>query len=141
MTSRRVRSGVQRLVAVLDPFRSSKVYVRKDVVLWPSRAGRLGQSVSHIVTHGAPEVPFDLPDLLDVHDDGNNDQEMPDLAQAMEQEFFHATEDAEPEEAKRDPVSICSFSVGLSSEYDTSGSPSPGLAAISSSICRRIPGS
>ena len=143
MTSKRVRSDkvstVRKLVAVRDPLRSTKVYVRKDVVLRPSCAGRLGQSVSHIFTCGAPEVPLNSPDLRDIPHDGNDEQEMLDLAQAMEQEFFHAAEDAEPKEAKRDPVSICSFSVSLGAKYDISGSSSPGLVVISSSICRRIP--
>jgi len=43
------------------------------------------------VAHCHPWCPggaLDLPDLLDIHDDGDDDQEMPDLAQAMEQEFF-----------------------------------------------------
>jgi hypothetical protein len=57
-------------------------------------------------SENASDVPFDLPDLLEISDDDDDDEEE-DEGDVLENRFFDTTEHTIPE--TKAPVSICTI--------------------------------
>ena len=99
-------SSVRVVVSSPDNIPSSSAHVQKDVILRLHPNGRLGQSVSYAIPKETPND--DIPLLLDVPDDEDND-EMYNLADTMEEEFFGKTPQDPAVEEKQRPVCMHAF--------------------------------
>ena len=110
MADRRARSGgkqsVRMVVSSLEA--TTKLSApQTNVTFRPQQSGRLGQSVEHVPSKNASDMPLDLPDLLEIPDDDDDcDEEEEDEADVLENSFFGATEHTIPAETKA-PMSIC----------------------------------
>ena len=104
--SGRRSSSVRLVVSSPDDIPSSSAHVQKDVILRQQPKGRLGQSVSYKISEETPDD--DIPLLLDVPDD-EDDDEMNNLADAMEEEFFGKTARDPAVEEKQRPVCMHAF--------------------------------
>ena len=89
---------------------STKQFTRKNVILRPQGSGRLGQSISHSCSDNFIDDNLEIPDLILVPDNNNNNDHefMEDRAAAMENEFFSCPDgNAEVGEmVKKAPVHI-----------------------------------
>jgi hypothetical protein len=82
--------------------------MRTNVTLRQQPNGRLGQSVSHTPSEDIPDDVFDIPSLLEVPEDDEDDENMDDFGNALEEEFFGRTEhEHHVPEKKSSPVHIC----------------------------------
>jgi hypothetical protein len=99
-------SSVCVVVSSPDNILSSLAHVQKDVILRLHPNGRLGQSVSYTIPEETPND--DIPLLLDMLNDEDNDQ-MCNLAEVMEEEFFGKTPQDPAVEEKQRPVCMLAF--------------------------------
>jgi hypothetical protein len=108
MADRRARSGkkpsVHVVVSSLGATTKSSVS-QTNITFRPQQSGRLGQSVGHMPSKNASDVPFDLPDLLEISDDDDDEDE--DEGDVLESRFFGTTEHTIPE--TKAPVSMCTI--------------------------------
>jgi hypothetical protein len=111
MADRRARSGgkpsVRVVVSSLEATTKSSAS-QTNVTFRPQQSGCLGQSVGHMPSKNASDVPFDLPDLLEISDnDNDNDDEEEDEGDVLENRLFGTTEHTIPE--MKAPVSMCTI--------------------------------
>ena len=118
MPDRRSKSSGKDSVRVVasGPQQSSSAPTRRHVAFRADHSGRLQQSVSY--SHSEEPVPDDnaLPLLLEVMDDGDEDEAMDDLADAMEDQFFGSKDQVVPEKS-RGPVRIVSIVYSYRFDY------------------------
>lgn len=104
MADKHARSGGKHSVRIVASIpdsdttpTSSSAPIRKHVTLQPQAGGRLGQSISHTSSDEIFDEHSDIPMLLDVPDD-TDDEAMENLANTMEEEFFGPNEQVAPDE-------------------------------------------